>query len=76
VKTEYEYWQRGGLMDEAIDSMIIHLRESSNFQVHMNYGVRLKTNEQRTIYGTENEEIVLPAVNPYLAGMIHESFSG
>jgi hypothetical protein len=26
-KLEEEYWQQNGLMDEAINSMIVHLRE-------------------------------------------------
>jgi hypothetical protein len=31
VKTEEEYWQQNGLMDEAINSMIIHFGESSDY---------------------------------------------
>jgi hypothetical protein len=30
-KNEEEYWQRDGLMDEGIDSMIIRLGESSDY---------------------------------------------
>jgi transposase-like protein len=30
-KTEEEYWQQGGSMDEAVNSMIIHLGESSDY---------------------------------------------
>jgi hypothetical protein len=30
-KLEEEYWQRDGLMDEAINNMIIHLGESSDY---------------------------------------------
>jgi hypothetical protein len=30
-RLQEEYWQQNGLMDEAINSMIIHLRESSDY---------------------------------------------
>jgi hypothetical protein len=38
--------------------------------------VHLKANEQRKLYNTQNEGTVLPAVSPYLADVIHESFLG
>jgi hypothetical protein len=31
-KLEEEYWQQDGLVDEAVNSMIIHVGESSDYR--------------------------------------------
>jgi hypothetical protein len=46
-KLEEEYWQQDGLMDEAIESMIIYSERVQFIRVQMkrNFGVHVKTNE-------------------------------